>query len=104
MSDPLFQLPNPFVPNPNFSTPQDNFIQKGISDGIEKGIGKVGDNILHAGQVKTESFAHNLPELATLALIMYFMYLGYMTFIRNGRKQEMDFSKLYTVVMVLYRF
>ena len=95
---------NPFVHNPALDVPQDNFIQKGISDGIERGMGKVGDNLIHAGQVKTESFAHNLPEIATLALIMYLIYLGYMSFIKSGQKQEMNFSKIYPVFMVYIVF
>ena len=106
MSDPLFQLPNPFVPNPNFNTPEDNFIERGISNGIERGIGKVGDNIMNRGQVKLDSFAHNIPEIATLAMICYLIYLGYKSFIINGRGKnyEFDFSQLYTIFMIYIIF
>ena len=106
MSDPLFQLPNPFVPNPNFNTPEDNFIERGISNGIERGIGKVGDNIMSRGQVKLDSFAHNIPEIATLVMICYLIYLGYKSFIIHGRGKnyEFDFSQLYTIFMIYIIF
>ena len=96
-----------FIPNPNFnSTPEENFIERAISNGIEKGIGKVGDNLLHAGQVKTRSFAENLPELVTLALISYLIYLGYMSFIKNGNSVEVEalFKKIYPAFMLYIIF
>jgi|GEM_PF-6746501 len=97
---------NPFIPNPAFAKPEEaNFIEKGISNGIEKGLGNVGDKVLQAGKVKTESMMHNLPEIATLALVMYLIYLGYMSFIRkDGRKREIDFSRMYVVFMVYIVF
>jgi len=96
-----------FIPNPNFnSMPEENFIERGISSGIEKGMGKVGENLLHAGQVKTRSFAENLPELASLAMISYLIYLGYMSFIKNGKTVEVEalFQKIYPAFMIYIIF
>lgn len=97
---------NPFVRNPAFDTPENNFIERGISQGIENGLGRVGENIMEAGKVKTQSFAENLPELATLALISYIIYLGYMSFIKGGKSVDVEalFSKLYPTFMVYIIF
>lgn len=99
---PLFEIANPFQYNPTLDQSQNNFIQEGISKGIEKGLGNVGDKILNAGQVKAQSFAQNLPELATLALISYFIYLGYKSFIK--RDVELDLSKIYPITMIYIIF
>lgn len=105
MSQSLFELVNPFVPNPALNQPQDNFIQKGIengiSSGIEKGMRKVSDNLFHVGQIKAQSFAENLPELATLALISYFIYLGYKVFIKHD---SIELSKVYPITMIYIIF
>lgn len=98
----LFDIPNPFVYNPAFDQPENNFIEKGISNGIEKGLGNVGDKIIHAGEVKLESAMVNLPELASLALICYLIYLGYKMFIVHDTK--LDISKIYPIVMVYIIF
>lgn len=102
MSNPLFQIQNPFNTNPNFSTPEDNFIERGISNGIEKGVGKVGDKILNAGSVKAENFAHNLPEIASLALISYLIYLGYKSFVKKDAQIELE--KIYPAFMIYIIF
>lgn len=93
----LFQFSNPFTENPNFNVPESNFIENGISKGIEKGIGNVGDKILHSAQIKTESFAQNIPQLASVGLMAYLIYLGYRTFLK---KDLPDFSNVYTSIMV----
>lgn len=100
----LFQFQNPFTPNPNFNVPQDNFIQNGIEKGIENGFGKIGDKILNAGTVKLNNFAHNIPELASLGLIIYLSYLGYKTFLRNGVNLEEIFEKIYPSIMIYIVF
>jgi len=99
---PLFEIVNPFQYNPAFDQSQSNFIQEGISKGIEKGLGNVGDKILHAGEIKLKSFAQNLPELATLILISYFIYLGYKSFIK--RDIEIDLAKIYPITMIYIIF
>lgn len=97
-------LTNPFSHNPNFDTPESNWIESSISSGIEKGLGAIGDKIIHAGQVKAQSFAENLPQLASLALISYLCYLGYKTFLKNGANTEEIFSKIYPAIMVYIVF
>lgn len=106
MGDPLIQFPNPFVRNPNFDTPENNFIERSISNGIEKGIGSLGDKIIYSGQIKARSFAENLPELATLAMISYLIYLGYLSFIKSGKGVNVEevFSKIYPAFMVYIVF
>ena len=94
---PLFDFSNPFVPNPAFNQPQDNFIQKGIENGIEKGFSNIGDKILHAGQIKAQSFAQSLPEFATIALVCFYVYLGYKTFIK---REPQGLDKLFPVTMI----
>ncbi len=91
------ELVNPFVRNPEFDKPEDNFIERGISNGIERAFDNMGDKILHAGQLKLESFAKNLPELASVALISYLVYLGYKAFIK---KDIPDFTNVYTSIML----
>ena len=105
MGDPLFQFPNPFVRNPNFDTPESsNFIEKGISNGIENGFENLGNRILHAGQIKCQSLAESLPELASIALISYLIYLGYKSFFKNGTDIEAVFSKVYPAFMAYIVF
>lgn len=99
---PLFEIRNPFEYNPALDQPQNNFIQEGITKGIENGLGSVGDRILHAGELKLQGIAQNLPELATLGLISYFIYLGYKSFIK--RDIDTDLSKIYPITMVYIIF
>jgi len=97
MADPLFQFPNPFKRNPNFDTPENNFIEDGISSGIENAFGNIGDKILHAGQLKMEGFVQNLPQIASVSLMVYLVYLGYKSFIKHDAP---DFTCVYTSIMV----
>ena len=93
---------NPFVPNPAFNTPESsNSIERGISSGIEKSIGKIGDNLPHAGQLKAESFAQNLPQLAGLALVCFYVYIGYKVFFTQSTK---GLEKLFPVTMIYIIF
>ena len=100
----LGEFVNPFVRNPSFDTPENNFIERGISQGIENGLGAVGKNVMDAGKVKTQSFAENLPELATLALISYIIYLGYLSFVKRNVDFEDVFSKIYPAFMIFIIF
>ena len=106
----LGEWAKPFLSDPNFNTPQaqegSNFIERGISSGIEKGLGSVGDKIINAGKIKTQSFAENLPELASIALISYLIYLGYLSFIKNGKGVDVEeiFSKIYPSLMIYIVF
>jgi len=97
----LVSLVNPFVPNTSFSEPESNFIERGISSGIEKGFGAIGDRLVHAGQLKAQNLAQNLPELAGLALVCYYCYVGYKTLFKP---QENDLSKIFPVTMVYIIF
>jgi len=99
---PLFEITNPFQYNPAFNQPQNNFIEESISKGIEKGFGSIGDKILHAGELKLKGIAQNIPELATLALISYFIYLGYKSFIKQDI--ELDLTKIYPITMIYIIF
>ncbi|HEY8804748.1 MAG TPA: hypothetical protein VIM42_06505 [Clostridium sp.] len=100
----LSGLVNPFVPNPALSQPeQANFIEKGISKGIENGLGSLGDRFIQASQVKAESFAKNIPEIVTVALISYLIYIGYKSFIKRG-SLDADFAKIYTAFMAFIIF
>jgi len=92
---------NPFVPNPAFNEPENNFIERGISSGIEKGLGKVGDSILHAGQLKLQGFAENLPELAGIALVCFYVYIGYKTFFKYDNN---DLAKIFPITMLYVIF
>jgi len=98
----LVGFANPFVPNPDFAQPeQANFIERGISTGIEKGFGAIGDKILHAGQLKAQSLAENLPQLVGMALVCYYCYVGYKTLFKP---QENDLSKIFPVTMAYIIF
>lgn len=97
-----------FFYDPNFKTTEEtsSFIERGISSGVEKGLGKVGQNIMDAGKIKTQNFAENLPELATLAMISYLIYIGYLSFIKSGKGVDVEevFSKIYPAFMVYIVF
>jgi len=93
---------NPFIANPSLNTPeQSNFIERGISNGIEKGFGAVGDKIIHAGQLKAQSFAENLPQLLGMGLICFYCYVGYKTMFSPAKN---DLSKVFPVTMVYIIF
>jgi hypothetical protein len=91
---------NPFT-DPPLEQPPNNFIERGITEGIEKGMGKIGDKILNAGVVKLDSFAHNLPDLVTMGLVSYYVYLGYKTFLT---RKPTDLSKVFPITMVYIIF
>lgn len=96
----LGEWADPFIRDPNFNTPQareDNFIERGISNGIEKGFGAIGDKIAFSLKTKAESMAQNIPELASIALMTYLIYLGYRSFIKHDIP---DFANVYTAIMV----
>jgi hypothetical protein len=71
---------------------------------IESGLGKIGDKIIHFGQIKTQSFAENLPELASIALISYLIYIGYKSFLTRGIDLENIFAKTYPAFMIYIIF
>lgn len=100
MSNPILgDLVNPFVRNPAFDTPEgSNFIERGISSGIEKGFGAVGDHFLHLGEIKARNMAQNLPELAGIALVSYYVYIGYKVFF----KQNLDETRYIFPVTIIY--
>lgn len=98
---PLFKIVNPFEHNPDLDLPEDNFIENSISSGIEKGLGNMGDKIIHAGQLKLEGILQNLPELATIALVCYFIYIGYTTMLK---KEIPDLSKIFPITMIYVIF
>lgn len=94
---------NPFVPNPAFERPEaPNFIEKGISNGIEKAFGKIGESMLHAGELKARSLAQNLPELAGIALVSYYVYIGYKVFFKQNL-DEMQYIFPVTIVYIVFK-
>ena len=93
----LGRFVNPFVRNPDFDKPESNFIEQGISNGIERAFGNIGNKILHSGQLKLESFAENLPQIASVSLMAYLIYLGYRAFLKRDIP---DFTNVYTSIMV----
>jgi hypothetical protein len=101
MAGALGDFVNPFIPNPNLANPSDNFIERGISSGIEKGMGKFGENLLHAGQLKAQSFAENLPQLAGLALVCFYVYIGYKVFFTQSTK---GLEKIFPITMLYIIF
>ncbi len=103
MSNPiLVNLVNPFVRNPSFDQPENNFIEQGISNGIERGLGKIGENILHAGQLKLESFAQNLPQLLGIALVSYYVYIGYKIFFKQNTK-DLEYIFPVTIAYIIFK-
>lgn len=75
----LFPIVNPFVPNPDLQLPENNFIESAISNGIEKGIGNVGDKIIHAGQVKLQGFMQNIPDIIQIGVVCLIVYIAFKT-------------------------
>jgi len=104
MSNPILgEFVNPFVPNPAFNQPEaPNFIERGISNGIESAFGKIGENILHAGEAKAMSMAQNLPELAGIALVSYYVYIGYKVFFKQNL-DEMQYIFPVTIVYIVFK-
>jgi hypothetical protein len=98
---PLFKVVNPFKHNPDLDSPEDNFVENAISSGIEKGIGNIGDKIVHFGQLKLEGILQNLSELATIALVCYYVYLGYKSMLK---RDMLDLSRIFPVTMIYIIF
>jgi hypothetical protein len=102
MLDSLLGLQNPFTQNPDFSKPENNFIERSISNGIDRGIGNIFDRLLHLGQLKTQSFAENLPQIIGIAYVSYLVYLGYKTFFKYDAKY---LDKIFptTIVYIIFK-
>lgn len=86
----MFPLVNPFVPNPELQQPENNFIEGAISNGIEKGIGNVGEKVIHAGQMKLEGFMQNVPSIIEIGVICFLIYIAWKTLFTGNTK---DLSK-----------
>lgn len=97
----LFPLVNPFVPNPELQKPENNFIENAISNGIEKGVGNVGDKIIHAGQTRLEGFMQNLPAIMAIGVTCYIVYIGFKT-LWTGKLN--DIIKIMPVIMFYIMF
>jgi len=97
----LGEWADPFLSDPNFNkqTEKDsnNFIERGISQGIENGFDSIWNKIIHKGELKLDNFAVNLPQVASVTLIAYLVYLGYRSFIKRDIP---DFANVYTSIMV----